>query len=73
MTCFRPEGGGGLSDDEVYERRTLAGGLGYTEAQLRELWSGPFEIVSLRQMHERPAGGDVFGKSFLWVLLARKT
>jgi SAM-dependent methyltransferase len=73
MTCFRPEGGGGLSDDEVYERRTLGGGLGYTGTQLRELWSGIFEISSLRQMQEAPAGSGVFGKSFLWVMLARKT
>ncbi len=73
LTCFRPEGGGGLSDNDVYERRTLAGGLGYTDTRLRELWSGLFEIVSLRQMRESPAGSDVFGKGFLWVLLARKT
>jgi len=73
MTCFRPEGGGGLSDDEVYERRTLGGGLGYTDAQLRELWSSQFEISTLRQMQERPAGSSVFGRSFLWVMLARKT
>ena len=73
MTCFRPEGGSGLSDDEVYERRTLGGGLGYTDTQLRELWSGQFEIFRLRQMQERPPGSGVFGKSFLWVMLARKT
>jgi len=72
MTCFRPEGGSGLSDDEVYERRTLGGGLGYTDTQLRALWSGPFEISILRQMQESPPGSAVFGKSFLWVLLARK-
>jgi SAM-dependent methyltransferase len=73
MTCFRPEGGGGLSDDEVYERRTLGGGLGYTDPQLRELWSGQFEISTLRQMQECKAGSSVFGRSFLWVMLARKT
>jgi len=73
MTCFRPEGGGGLTDEEVYERGTLSGGLGYTDAQLRELWSSRFEILSLRQMQERPAGSSVFGRSFLWVMLARKT
>ena len=72
MTCFRPEGGGGLSDDEVYERRTLGGGHGYTDAQLREFWSGRFDILTLRQMRERPAGSGVFGRSFLWVMLACK-
>lgn len=72
MACFRPEGGSGLTDDEVYERRTLGGGLGYTEAALREAWSGAFEIISLRPMHEHAAGGALFGKAFLWALLARK-
>lgn len=73
MTCFRPEGGSGLSDDEVYERGTLGGGLGYTEARLRELWSVGLEIHVLRQMQEAPPGSGVFGKGFLWVVLARKT
>jgi SAM-dependent methyltransferase len=72
MTCFRPEGGSGLSDDEVYERKTLGGGLGYTDAHLRTLWSEEFEILTLRQMQECPTGNGVFGKSFLWVMLARK-
>ncbi|HVZ35334.1 MAG TPA: methyltransferase domain-containing protein, partial [Polyangiaceae bacterium] len=30
LTCFRPEGGSGYSDADVYERRSLGGGLGYT-------------------------------------------
>lgn len=72
MTCFRPEGGSGMSDDEVYERGTLGGGLGYTDARLRELWSGPFEIASLRQMRDCPEGSGAFGRSFLWVMLARR-
>lgn len=72
MTCFRPEGGSGLSDDEVYERRTLGGGLGYSGTQLRQLWSDAFEICELPQMQECAAGSRVFGKSFLWVMLARR-
>jgi len=73
MNCFRPEGGSGLSDDEANEGQTLGGGLGYTEARLRELWSRSFEIVRLRQMRACPAGGGLFGEAFLWVMLARKT
>lgn len=72
LTCFRPEGGSGLSDDEVYERGTLGGGLGYADAQLREFWSGRFDILTLRQMQDRAAGSGLFGKSFLWAMLARK-
>jgi SAM-dependent methyltransferase len=72
LTCFRPEGGSGWSDDEVYERGSLGGGLGYTEGQLREIWSHGLEVRCLRQMYEPGAESGLFGASFLWVLLARK-
>lgn len=39
MVCFRPEGGSGLSDDEVYERGTLGGGLGYTDVGEAFVWA----------------------------------
>nr|WP_316639117.1 class I SAM-dependent methyltransferase [uncultured Roseateles sp.] len=73
MVCFRPEGGSGLSDSEVYERKTLGGGLGYTQERLREIWSGPLRIHELLQMKQQPAGSGLFGEPFLWVLLAQKT
>lgn len=72
MTCFRPEGGSGYSDEEVYQRGSLGGGLGYTEERLRAIWSRGLEVRVLRQMHEQPAGGACFGKEFLWAMLARK-
>ncbi len=72
LTCFRPEGGSGLSDYEVYERRTLGGGLGYTEDQLREVWSNGLQVRLVRQMKEPDAGSGLFGVNFLWVLLAQK-
>jgi SAM-dependent methyltransferase len=72
LVCFTPEGGSGLTDDEVYERQSLAGGLGYDQARLRELWGSDFEIDTLRRMREQPAGSALFGKDFLWVILARR-
>jgi SAM-dependent methyltransferase len=74
LTCFRPEGGSGFTDEEVYQRGSIGGGLGFTEDRLREIWgSGPLTIDILRQMRELPFGAGSFGKSFLWVLLARKS
>ena len=73
LTCFRPEGGSGLSDDEVYARRSLGGGLGYTQERLREIWSHGFQIRALRQMRKPAPGTPLFGEPFLWVLLASKT
>lgn len=72
LTCFRPEGGSGLSDDEVYERRTLGGGLGYTEAQLREIVSNGLQVQVVRQMQKPHADSGLFGEDFLWALLAQK-
>ena len=52
LTCFKPEGGSGYSDDDVYERGSMGGGLGYTETRLREIWSGSLEIRVIRPMHK---------------------
>lgn len=72
LTCFRPEGGSGLSDDEVYERRSMGGGLGYTEERLREIWSQGLQVRRVRQMNKPGADSALFGEDFLWVLLAQK-
>jgi SAM-dependent methyltransferase len=72
LTCFRPEGGSGLTDLQVYEQRTLGGGLGFTEAQLRAIWSAAFEIVQLRPMIKPPPGSGLFGEPFLWAMWGRR-
>jgi len=72
LTCFRPEGGSGFSDDEVYVHRSLGGGLGYTEAQLRTIWSHGLQVRVLRQMEKPGAESGLFGERFLWALLAQK-
>ncbi|KPF68156.1 hypothetical protein IP84_10385 [beta proteobacterium AAP99] len=72
LTCFRPEGGSGLTDAQVYERGSLGGGLGYTEAQLRQHWGSALDILELRQMQKPAAGSGLFGEPFLWVMLAQK-
>lgn len=71
LVCFRPDGGSGLTDLDVYRDRTLGGGLGYTAGQLRRLWDRPpFSVRVLRPM--TPADGPCFGADFLWALLAVK-
>jgi SAM-dependent methyltransferase len=72
LACFRPEGGSGLSDEQVYQRRSLGGGLGYSEAQLRAVWAGPLQIHRLRPMQSPAPGSGLFGLPFLWALLARR-
>jgi len=72
LVCFTPEGGSGFSDGQVYARRSLGGGLGYSEESIRAIWSPTLEVQVLRRMHDHPVGSPVFGKSFLWAMLARK-
>jgi len=73
LVCFRPEGGSGYTDQQVYERGSLGGGLGYSEERLRALWDKPpFSLRVLRQMNKTDGPGPGFGEDFLWALLATK-
>ena len=73
LACFRPEGGSGYTDQQVYERASLGGGLGYSESGLRGMWDlAPFRVRELRQMRETDIKDQCFGQGFLWVLLASK-
>jgi SAM-dependent methyltransferase len=73
LVCFRPEGGSGYTDQQVYERASLGGGLGYPAGRLRAMWdTAPFSVRVLRQMRKPDAGETRFGADFLWVLLASK-
>ena len=73
LVCFRPEGGSGYTDRQVYERASLGGGLGYSEDRLRALWDeAPFSLRVLRRMNKTGGQGPCFGEDFLWVLLATK-
>jgi SAM-dependent methyltransferase len=73
LVCFRPEGGSGYTDQQVYERGSLGGGLGYSEDQLRALWdTPPFSVRVLRPMNRTDGHGPYFGEDFLWALLATR-
>ncbi len=73
LVCFRPEGGSGYTDRQVYERRSLGGGLGNSEYRLRAMWDAePFSVRVLRQMTKTGGQGPCFGEDFLWALLATK-
>jgi SAM-dependent methyltransferase len=73
LVCFRPEGGSGYTDREVYQRGSLGGGLGYSEAGLRALWDQPpFSLRVLRQMRKTGREERLFGEDFLWALLTTK-
>jgi SAM-dependent methyltransferase len=71
LVCFRPEGGSGYTDLQVYQRASLGGGLGYSEDRLRGLWDRPpFSVHALRQMNKT---SEHYGQDFLWALLVTKS
>lgn len=73
LVCFRPEGGGGYTDEQVYENWSLGGGLGYSEDSLRIMWDeDDFALRVLRQMKKMDDRSRAFGEDFLWALLAHK-
>lgn len=73
LVCFRPEGGSGCTDQQVYEKASLGGGLGYSEDRLRAMWDKPpFSLRVLRQMKKTDGLGPCFGEDFLWAMLATK-
>lgn len=73
FVCFRPEGGSGYSDEQVYENWSLGGGMGYSEDSLLTLWDqDPFKVGILRPMLKIDGQGPSFGEDFLWTLLTQK-
>lgn len=73
LVSFRPEGGCGWSDAEVYRRASLGGGLGYAAESLqRWLAEAGLQTLVCSAMRELGPEAPHFGKGFLWTLLARR-
>ena len=72
LVCFNEEGGSGLTDGEAYQQRTIKGGLGYSEEELREFFAPHLEVIELRQMRKTEAHEKLFGENFLWTALFKK-
>lgn len=73
LVSFRPEGGCGWSDAEVYRRASLGGGLGYAAETLqRWLAEAGLQTQVCSAMREQGPEAPHFGKGFLWTLLARR-
>lgn len=71
MICFNLEGGANISDYDVYRDKSMNGGLGFSEYKLKAILEPYFEIIELRKMVESE-DENIFGKSFLWTVLAKK-
>ncbi len=73
LTCFAAGAmGSELSDEDFYRHGRLDGGLAYTPASLRWIFSDYAE-VELRLMAEQPPDAPAFGVPFLLAALFRRT
>lgn len=75
ITCFVEGGelgGSDITDWEVYRRRNLNGGLGFTPEKLRSIFHS-FEEVEIRKMRQADRSEVVFGVPALWTALFKKT
>ncbi len=72
LTCFAAGVmGSELTDEELYRERSLQGGLAYSPAALRWIFSDLAE-QELRPMAEQPPGSPAFGVPFLLTALFRR-
>ncbi|WP_273833690.1 class I SAM-dependent methyltransferase [Guptibacillus sedimenti] len=68
LTCFIENGelgGSSLSDLEVYQKRSLQEGLGFTEEKLIAIFQQDFEPVEVTEMKQRDSESGTFGVSGL--------
>lgn len=67
-----PYGGSAISDEEVYKKRSLEGGLGYTKESLKDIFQA-LEPMEIRRMKSISAEGEYFGLEGFLVGLFQKT
>ena len=72
MVCFAPGSGSDYSDLEVYEKRSIGGGLSFTKESLEKIFSDQFHNMTIRRMKELPEVCGIFGKDFLWTVKMEK-
>ena len=69
MVCFNTKAAAETSDWDVYEQRSMNGGIGYSEERLKRIFSKDFEIIEFREMVKDSLTNDLFGEDFLWTSL----
>jgi 2-polyprenyl-3-methyl-5-hydroxy-6-metoxy-1,4-benzoquinol methylase len=71
LVCFNESGGANVSDIEVYHQKSMAGGLGYSEAKLKKVLVPYFEVINFRTMKDGE-DNETFGLPTMWAVLLHK-
>lgn len=74
ITCFVENGiygGSTMTDWDIYRKRSIDGGLGYSPEKLKEIFTN-FEVIEIRKMLDIKQPSDCFGISGLWTALFQK-
>lgn len=69
LVCFNTKAAAETSDWDVYEQKSMNGGIGYSEERLKRIFSKDFEIIEFREMVKDSLTNDLFGEDFLWTSL----
>jgi len=72
LSCFNSKMGNGYTDWEVYEKRSLGGGLAYNQKEIENIFLDLFELKEFREMKDIEDGKKLFGKPFMWSILFEK-
>lgn len=70
LVCFNLDGGTNITDYEVYEEKSMQGGLGFSKIKLEKVLSPYFEVLQMRTM--RTDLEDYFGTPLCWSVLMKK-
>ncbi|MFS0784577.1 class I SAM-dependent methyltransferase [Bacillus sp. 1P06AnD] len=74
LVCFMVDGtygGSSQSDWDVYRQYSMQGGMGYTEASLKDIFSF-LEVVEMKPMKDVGNNPSMFGVDGLWTALFAK-
>lgn len=70
LVCFNLNGGTNVSDYEVYEQKSMKGGLGFSEEKLRKILTPYFDVTDMRVMNTEM--DNAFGTELCWAVTMKK-
>lgn len=70
LVCFNDKPGQGMSDEAVYEEKSMKGGMLYSREKLQKILEPHFHIIEFRAMKQEQ-DSDYFGVDINWAVLVK--